>query len=264
MPPADYPGTPQDKLAAEVIRGQVSDGTLGPGQAVPNAAALSRATGYPKPDCARALQDLVGAGVLVGGLNPASRLRVAGSSSQDPAALARESAGYALSAGLAVRRGAAGLTQLELAGLAGVKLTVVSHAETGRLWQARDFWENADRALGARGEILGLHDAYLRAKAASPGEPARPMSADLSPREQEVAALFARGLDDDAIAGQLGISRHTVRFHMSHMYAKAGTKGSARGARLRLAAWLRRRADEAASAAAAEEGKGQAPEGAPA
>ena len=34
------------------------------------------------------------------------------------------------------------------------------HAETGRLWQSREFWEKADAALAADGELARLHDAY--------------------------------------------------------------------------------------------------------
>jgi hypothetical protein len=33
------------------------------------------------------------------------------------------------------------------------------HAETGRLWQSREFWEKADAALAADGELARLHDA---------------------------------------------------------------------------------------------------------
>jgi hypothetical protein len=44
----------------------------------------------------------------------------------------------------------------------------VGHAETGRLWQSRDFWERADKALSAGGKLLVLHDAYR----AVPADPA--------------------------------------------------------------------------------------------
>jgi hypothetical protein len=39
----------------------------------------------------------------------------------------------------------------------------VGHAETGRLWQGRDFWERADKQLSAEGQLLVLHDAYRAA-----------------------------------------------------------------------------------------------------
>jgi hypothetical protein len=47
-------------------------------------------------------------------------------------------------------------------------VTTVGHAETGRLWQSRCFWERSDAVLSACGELLALHDAY-RAIAASAG-----------------------------------------------------------------------------------------------
>ena len=43
--------------------------------------------------------------------------------------------------------------------------TTVGHAETGRLWQSRQFWERADSGLGAGGALLRLHDAYRAAAA---------------------------------------------------------------------------------------------------
>jgi hypothetical protein len=76
---------------------------------------------------------------------------------------------------LAARRRAYGATQLEFAAIVGVSVTTVGHAETGRLWQSRDFWERADKALGACGQLLRLHDDYraatLRSAADSEARP---------------------------------------------------------------------------------------------
>ena len=58
---------------------------------------------------------------------------------------------------------APGLTQIELAAIVGVSVTTVGHAETGRLWQSRHFWERADKALGAHGLLLRHHDDYRAA-----------------------------------------------------------------------------------------------------
>ena len=44
-----------------------------------------------------------------------------------------------------------------------MSVTTVGHAETGRLWQSRRFWELADKAVSADGELLALHDAYRAA-----------------------------------------------------------------------------------------------------
>ncbi len=54
----------------------------------------------------------------------------------------------ALSTSLATRRRALGLTQPQFATALGVSVTTVGHAETGRLWQSRRFWERADSVLG--------------------------------------------------------------------------------------------------------------------
>lgn len=47
----------------------------------------------------------------------------------------------------------------------------------------------------------------------------------LSPREQEVLHLLGRGLTTAAMANELGISPHTVRDHLKHLYRKTGTNG---------------------------------------
>ena len=53
--------------------------------------------------------------------------------------------------------------------MTGYSVTTIGHAETGRLWQARQFWVKADLALAAGGELTRLHDAY-RAETAAPAE----------------------------------------------------------------------------------------------
>lgn len=146
------------------IRAQVANGTLAPGLPVPSGMALSRATGYSVLTCRRALRDLIKAGVLVPGASRAARPRVA-SLTPLPSERDRASAAGALSAALAARRRAAGLTQPQLAEILGMSVTTVGHAETGRLWQSRRFWEQADKWLCADGELLTLHDAYRAAAA---------------------------------------------------------------------------------------------------
>jgi len=51
--------------------------------------------------------------------------------------------------------------------LSGAALIVAGHAETLRLWQSREFWEKADLALAAGGELTRLYDAH-RAETAAP------------------------------------------------------------------------------------------------
>ncbi|MGD0699649.1 MAG: GntR family transcriptional regulator [Trebonia sp.] len=165
MTAVDGPVLPKYLRVAAAIRRQIADGTLRPGQPAPSGAELGRATGFSTLTCRKALRELIADGILVPGPSPNARPRVA-----DPRARGDErdlaEATRALSAGLAAARRAAGLTQVEMAALAGVSVTTVGHAETGRTWQSRHFWERADTALSAAGALLRLHDAYRAAGSA--------------------------------------------------------------------------------------------------
>ena len=158
----DGKGLPKYARVAAAVRLQIAEGTLRPGEPAPSGAALSRVTGYSTLTCRRALRVLVEDGVLTPGPSRSARPRVAGPP-QLPAERDLAAATRALAAGLAARRRAHGLTQPELAGRTGVSVTTVGHAETGRLWQSREFWERADAVLGANGALLRLHDAYREA-----------------------------------------------------------------------------------------------------
>ncbi len=130
-----------------------------PGEPAPSGAALARMTGYSTLTCRKALGRLIKDGVLVPGTSPGARPRV------PPHAPTRgertlAAAARALSSALAARRRTAGLTQPQLAEIAGMSVTAIGHAETGRLWQSRRFWEHVDKGVGAGGELLALHDAY--------------------------------------------------------------------------------------------------------
>jgi DNA-binding NarL/FixJ family response regulator len=61
---------------------------------------------------------------------------------------------------------------------------------------------------------------------------------ELTEREAEVLQLLAQGLANKQIAARLGISEHTVKFHVSAIYTKLGvtnrTEAVSRGARLGL------------------------------
>ncbi|MFQ6028059.1 MAG: response regulator transcription factor [Dehalococcoidia bacterium] len=47
---------------------------------------------------------------------------------------------------------------------------------------------------------------------------------DLTPREQQVLQLLAEGLPNKAIASQLSISEHTVKFHVNAIMGKLGAQ----------------------------------------
>ena len=156
-----------------------------PGEPAPSGAALARATGYSQLTCRKALRTLIREGVLVPGASPGARPRVP-LRGPTPGEQTLANAARALSASLASRRRAAGLTQPQLAEVVGVSVTTIGHAETGRLWQSRRFWELADKGVGAGGELLALHDAYRAAavpadSATAPGDTEAEASADILP-----------------------------------------------------------------------------------
>jgi DNA-binding transcriptional MocR family regulator len=148
--------------AAAIVRAQIADGTLRPGQPAPSGGSLARLTGFSALTCRKALRTLVTEGALSPGPSPNARPRVATPGGTRPADAARE-----LSRTLAALRRVNGLTQPALSPLTGYSITTIGHAETGRLWQSRAFWEKTDRALAADGQLTRLHDAY-RAEGARP------------------------------------------------------------------------------------------------
>jgi hypothetical protein len=157
---------PKYAQAAAIVRALVADGTLKPGQAAPSGARLARLTGFCELTCRKALRMLIEEGVLTPGPTPAARLRVAALPGASPGQGHGDAVG-ALSNALAAARRVNGLTQAALSAMTGYSVTSIGHAETGRLWQSRQFWEKADLALTADGELTRLYDAY-RAEAASP------------------------------------------------------------------------------------------------
>lgn len=62
-------------------------------------------------------------------------------------------------------------------------------------------------------------------------DPGRVRAAGLTPRELEVVALAARGLDDRTIAGELVLSTRTVRKHLEHAFRKLGVHNRTAAAR---------------------------------
>ena len=72
----------------------------------------------------------------------------------------------------------------------------------------------------------------------APIEPPEPLLEDLTPRELEVLRLLADGLPNKTIARRLGISEHTVKFHINAILGKLGaasrTEAVVRATRLGL------------------------------
>jgi DNA-binding CsgD family transcriptional regulator len=62
---------------------------------------------------------------------------------------------------------------------------------------------------------------------ARPGDP-------LTPREREILALVAAGEPTTAIAGRLSISENTVKGHLTHVYAKTGSRNRVQATRYHL------------------------------
>jgi DNA-binding NarL/FixJ family response regulator len=76
-----------------------------------------------------------------------------------------------------------------------------------------------------------LLDVLLPDRAGSEEE--SPAGAEtLTDRETQVLGLLARGLANKQIAGVLGISEHTVKFHVSSIYGKLGATNRAEAVRL--------------------------------
>ena len=163
-------GVPVHKYAqaAAIVRAQITDRTLKPGQPAPSGDALARLTGFSTLTCRKALRILVAEGTLSPGPSPGARPRVAVPAGPRPGDAARQ-----LSRAPAALRHVNGLTQPALSALTGYSVTTIGHAETGRLWQSREFWEKADLTLAAGGELTRLHDAY-RAETPSPADTGQP------------------------------------------------------------------------------------------
>jgi DNA-binding NarL/FixJ family response regulator len=91
------------------------------------------------------------------------------------------------------------------------------------------------RALRAAAGGLAVFDAQvhamLLAAATAPSPPARvastPPPDGLTQREVEILGLIARGLTNPEIAAQLFLSNHTVKTHISRIFAKTGSRDRA-------------------------------------
>ena len=91
------------------------------------------------------------------------------------------------------------------------------------------------RALHAAADGLTVfdprvHDTLLAATAAPPAPestPAPPPPDGLTQRELEILRLIARGLTNPEMAAQLYLSNHTMKTHISRIFAKTGARDRA-------------------------------------
>ncbi len=73
--------------------------------------------------------------------------------------------------------------------------------------------------------LAALEPAFASALlAGSPGSAPLPAADDVTPREKDVLSLLAEGLPNKAIALRLGISEHTVKFHINALMSKLGAQ----------------------------------------
>lgn len=84
--------------------------------------------------------------------------------------------------------------------------------------------ENVVAALAAVARGLVVSDPNLAPPAAPlPLSTSGPLP-QLTPRENEALRLLAEGLPNKAIADRLGISEHTVKFHVNSLMSKLGAQ----------------------------------------
>jgi len=104
--------------------------------------------------------------------------------------------------------------------------------------------------LASRNHVLLAHEAAWRrwveeVDAFLRRAPARGSAfAALTPRERDLAALIAEGLDNAQIAARLGIAEKTVRNHITRVFAKLGVESRAQAIVLAHKSGLGRRSHE--------------------
>jgi DNA-binding NarL/FixJ family response regulator len=77
-----------------------------------------------------------------------------------------------------------------------------------------------------------LIEPLLESQRQPPVDNAEPLIEPLTDREIEVLQLLAQGLANKQIAAELGISEHTVKFHVSGIYTRLGAASRTEAVRL--------------------------------
>jgi len=125
-------------------------------------------------------------------------------------AIARDALGDPAAAGRAVERA------LDLTEASGALLWFLLHPVPGLL-------ERHARQRTAHGALLADILSLLAGQRPAPSAALRPPLEALSESELRVLRYLPTNLSGPEIAGELYVSRNTVRTHMSHLYAKLGT-----------------------------------------
>ncbi|MGH3869370.1 MAG: helix-turn-helix domain-containing protein [Pseudonocardiaceae bacterium] len=97
---------------------------------------------------------------------------------------------------LAALREAAGLCQPDIARAVPCHRTTVTHAEAGSQLPASDFWETADRLVGANGALVARYDELIQAKAAHLADQQAKRRARAQATAQQLTAGLARSSDE--------------------------------------------------------------------
>jgi DNA-binding CsgD family transcriptional regulator len=101
-------------------------------------------------------------------------------------------------------------------------------------WRLVERADDAEAVIGTTAEWLRDRPAPASAETGSDEAPVEALTA----RERDVLALLADGLGNRDIAAALGISEHTVKFHLGAIFGKLGastrTEAVRRGLRLGL------------------------------
>jgi two-component system, NarL family, nitrate/nitrite response regulator NarL len=108
---------------------------------------------------------------------------------------------------------AANESQAQDAWASGVRSLVLRDVDTPRLLAALE--------AAAQGLVV-LDPVFAAAIRPTVDKPLPPLAEPLSARELQVLRLLADGLPNKAIAQSLGISEHTVKFHVTAIMSKLG------------------------------------------
>ena len=122
-------------------------------------------------------------------------------------------------------------------GRASVREKMIPMPEGGHAWRRVHSWpipgpDGLPRFVVKLGFII-THDKQEKARmeryvgrlesAVNPGE-AAPMNDGLTPRQQQVLSLLSQGFSNPEIAHLLGLSPHTIKTHVTHIFEKLGVE----------------------------------------